>query len=271
MSRPNRLVVSLTVVACLSLTACQDDSDPSAAAPPSRPSSPSVASSTPPGESEPASPSLDAAATAFLDRVRRGMGSHGSAHLEMSVAGRAPSTSVGDMRYGDDGSEIHLSTRTPKLGSGALEMVVLHDAAYVSIPGLMRPGKFVRIGKDDPRFAQLAGAGIQLSPDQSVKAFRAGLVSVEERGRDTVQGVPTTRYDVRADTARALQAQGSQPVPGMPRTMTYRVWLDGKDRMRRMSLGVQGTRLVMELSRWGEPVSIQAPAKRDLVDPPPGF
>jgi hypothetical protein len=175
------------------------------------------------------------------------------------------------MRYGAAGSEIHLSTRTPKLGSGALEMVVLHDAAYVSIPGLVRPGKFIRIGRDDPRFAQLAGASIQMSPDQSVKAFRAGLVSVREEGRDRVQGVPTTRYAVRTDTVRALQAQGSDAVPGMPDTLTYRVWLDARHRMRRMTLSMMGTRLTMQLSRWGEPVSIAAPPKADLVAPPPGF
>jgi hypothetical protein len=189
----------------------------------------------------------------------------------MTVAGSAPSRSSGDMRYGGRGSEIHLTTRTPKLGSGALEMVVLHDAAYVSIPGLVKAGKFIRIGKDDPRFEQLAGASLQMSPDQSVKAFRAGLISVRERGRDTVQGVSTTRYEVKADTVRALQAQGSDAVPGMPDTLTYQVWLDGQDRMRRMGLVIEGTRLTMELSRWGEPVSIAAPPKSDVVKPPPGF
>jgi hypothetical protein len=278
--RPNgrlrRTLVPLTVVACLSLTACQDDSEP-AAAPLSSPtsSSPSGSSPTTPTEAASGSPStsptLDAAAEAFLDRMRRGMGKQGSAHLEMTVGGRAASTSEGDMRYGPRGSEIRLTTRTPRLGRGALEMVVLRDAAYLSIPGLTPAGKFIRIGKDNPRFKELAGASLQLSPDQSVKAFRAGLISVEERGRETVQGVPTTRYDVTADSVRALQAQGGDVVPGMPETLTYRVWLDGQDRMRRLGLAIQGVRLTMEMSRWNEPVDITAPPRSALVKAPPGF
>ena len=270
-SRPNRLVLSLTVVASLALTACQDDSEPSGASLPSSSSTSGVSAPTPVGESPSVSPSLDAASVRFLDRMRRGMGRSGTAHLELRVSGRAATTSSGDMRYGRDGSEIALTTRTPALGSGALRMVVLHDAAFVSIPGLVRAGTFIKVGRDDPRFARLAGASLQLSPDQSLKAFRAGLISARPRGRDTVQGVPTTQYDVRADSVRALQAQGSDAVPGMPGTLTYQVWLDGQDRMRRLALSIQGTRLVMELSRWGAPVSIAAPPKADLVAPPPGF
>ena len=271
MSPPNRLVLAVTAVACLSLTACQDDREPSAATPPSTTSSPSSSSPTPSDESSQASPALDDAAETFLDRLERGMGSRGTAHMEMTVGGRAASTASGDMRYGGRGSELHLTTRTPRLGKGELEMVVLRDAAYLSLPGVTRPGTFIRIGKDNPRFEQLAGASIRMSPDESVKAFRAGLVSVEDRGRDTVHGVPTTRYDVEVDSARALKAQGSDVVPGMPDTLTYGVWLDAQDRMRRMALAMQGVRLRIDLSRWGRPVDISAPPRSQVVKPPPGF
>ncbi len=270
MSRPNRLVLPLTVIAALSLTACQDDSKPASAAPPSRSSIPS-SSPTPADEASKASPAADRTSARFLERMRSGMGRQGTAHLEMKVTGPAPSTSSGDMRYDGRGSELRLTTRTPKLGSGALEMVVLRDAAYVSIPGLVPAGKYVRLGKDNPRFQQLAGASIRLSPERSMKVFEAGLISVKERGRDTVQGAPTTAYDVRTDAAKALQAQGSEAVPGMPATLTYRVWLDAQDRMRRMALEVQGVKLSMELSRWGQPVDIEAPAESQLVKAPPGF
>ena len=276
--RPNgrlrRTLVPLTVLACLSLTACQDDSEPAAAPLPSPTASSPEESPTTPAESPSTSPTLDAAAEAFLDRMRRGMGKQGSAHLVMTVGGRAASSSEGDMRYGPGGSEIRLTTQMPGLSSGrdgAMQMVVLRDAAYLSIPGLTPAGKFIRIGKDNPRFKELAGASLQLSPDQSVKAFRAGLISVEERGRETVQGEPATRYDVTADSVRALQAQGGDVVPGMPETLTYRVWLDDQDRMRRLGLSIQGVKLTMEISRWNEPVDITAPPRSALVKAPAGF
>ena len=202
--------------------------------------------------------------------MRRGMGREGTAHMKMRIGGRASSTSEGDMVYGADGSQLRLTTRNKQLG-GALRMVVARDAAYLSLPGLTPAGKFVRIDKDDPRFARFAGAAVQLGPEASLEAFRTGLVSVEERGTEQVQGQPATRYAVTVDTVRALQAQGSDAVPGMPAEMTYQVWLDRQDHMRRMSLRMQGVDLRIELSRWNQPVTITPPAKTQLVDPPPGF
>jgi hypothetical protein len=266
MPRPKHLVASLSVLVCLSLTACQD-SDESAA----EPSSPTTSTATSPTGSSSAAPSPDAAAEEFLQRLERGMGTRGTAHMEMRIGGRAATTAAGDLRYGKGGSELHLTSRNPTLGKGTLEMVVLRKAAYLSIPGVTKPGTFVHVDSSNPRFKQLAGASVGMSPAESVKAFRAGLVSATDRGQDTVQGVPTTKYDVKVDSARALQAQGSDAVPGMPDTLTYQVWLDGQDRMRRMALGVQGVRLRIDLSRWGQPVVIEAPAKSQVVQAPPGF
>jgi hypothetical protein len=199
------------------------------------------------------------------------MGRAGTAHMEMKVGGQAPSTSSGDLRYDAKGSELALETRTPKLGSGALRMVVLREAAYLSVPGLVPAGKFVRIDKDDPRFQQLAGTSIQASPQQSVRAFRDGLVKATPQGRGTVDGSPATEYSVVVDTQRALEAQGADVVPGMPRLVTYGVWLDGQDHIRRMSLEINGTGLDVRLSRWDQPVDIAAPPTADLVKAPPGF
>jgi hypothetical protein len=269
-------VLSLTVLACLSLTACQDDR-PTVTASPSSPTSSSPSSSSSPGtpaptdESAGAGPVLDSTAQQFLARMRRGMGRAGTAHMEMRIGGRASSTSEGVLVYDARGSQLRLSTRNEQLGAGALQMVVVRDAAYLSLPGLTPAGKYVKIGKDDPRFSQFAGAAVQLGPEQSLKAFRAGLVSVEDLGEDQVQGEDATRFAVKVDAVRALQAQGSDAVPGMPAELTYRVWLDRQDHMRRMSLRMQGVDLRIELSRWGRPVVITPPAKAQLVKPPPGF
>jgi hypothetical protein len=203
--------------------------------------------------------------------MRRGMGREGTAHMEMRIGGQASSTSEGDLVYDARGSQLRLTTRNQQLGSGALQVVVARDAAYLSLPGLTPPGKFVRIDKDDPRFARFAGAAVQLGPQQSLEAFRTGLVSVEDLGEDRVQGDPATRFAVTVDAVRALQAQGSDAVPGMPEQITYRVWLDRQDHMRRMLLRMQGVDLRIDLSRWDQPVVITPPTEAQLVKPPPGF
>lgn len=265
----------VVVVASLSLTACQDDSDPVAASSPvPSGSSPATSPPTPEtGNRSSSGPSLDAASLAFLDRMAEGMGKSGTAHLEMAVSGRVETRSSGDLRYGGGGSEIDLTTELPAAGAPGqeLRLVVLRDAAYISAPGFTPAGKFFRVDKDSPRFQELAGASISMSPEQSVKAFRAGLISAREVGQETIQGVRATRYAVKADAARALEAQGSSVTPGMPGTITYQVWLDGQDRMRRMGLRIAGTRLQIDISDWGEPVEIAAPPRSALVRTPPGF
>lgn len=275
-----RTLLPLTAVVCLALTACSDDSEPTATAPTSDPTvSTSTATSEPTEEpteeptDEPTeasgTPSLDATAEAFLERLENGIGTRGTAHMVMRMTGPAASSSSGDLAYGPDGTRLRMSSTLPG-AQGRMRMVVLPDVAFIGFPGLTPEGKFVRIGKDDPLYQQFAGAGANMGPAQSAEAFRAGLVSVEEVGEEQVQGVSTTRYTVVADAARALEAQGADVVPGMPETITYGVWLDEQDRMRRMNLTIQGTKLTVELSKWGEPVSIEAPAKSDLVERPGG-
>lgn len=263
-----RLLIPATVLACLSLTACQGGDEPGVA--PSGAES-SAASASPAVGSPSASPALDATARDFLRRLERGIGTSGTAHMAMKVGGPAKSQAEGDLRYDEDGSELRLTTRTRLLGDRPFELVVLRDAAYLSIPGATRPGTFFEVDPADPRFEQLAGSSVSMSPAESVKGFRAGLVSVEDRGRDTVQGEPVTRYDVEVDSARALQAQGAEAVPGIPETLTYQVWLDGQDRMRRMTLTIQGIDLRIDLSDWGRPVEIEAPDESRIVEAPQGF
>jgi hypothetical protein len=46
------------------------------------------------------------------------------------------------------------------------------------------------------------------------------------------------------------------------------MWLDDDALMRRVEFEMAQISMVMEMSEWGEPVSIKAPARRDIVEAP---
>jgi hypothetical protein len=207
----------------------------------------------------------DGASEAFLDRLKAGMGEEGSVHVEMTMTGPMETSAEGDTVYGPDGSEMQLSMKMANLPGGAMEMVLVDGKAYMSMPGVTPPGKFFAVDEDDPAFGSLDDG---LSPTDSFDAFEAGLEQVDELGTEDVDGESTTHYRLDVDAKSALEATGQSAVPGLPETLTYDVWLDADDRMRRITYELAGTELTMDMTEWGEPVTITAPDAADLVDPP---
>jgi hypothetical protein len=58
-------------------------------------------------------------------------------------------------------------------------------------------------------------------------------------------------------------------VPGpKPKLVSYQVWLDRDNLMRRLRLHKSGTSMTMQMSRWGEKVTVTAPPAADLIIPP---
>ena len=56
--------------------------------------------------------------------------------------------------------------------------------------------------------------------------------------------------------------------PDAPPTMTYDVWLDEDDLIRKMSFTQGGADAVLTASEWGEPVSITKPKSSELAEVP---
>lgn len=208
---------------------------------------------------------LGVTSAAFLERLEAGMGEEGSVHVEMRMTGPVRSSADGDTTYGPDGSEMRLTMQMADM-PGAMEMVLVDDQAYLSMPGVTGKGKFFEVEEDNPLFEGLEDG---LSPADSFAAFEAGLEEVEEVGPEEVDGDRTTHYRLRVDSERALGATGGPAVPGLPETLTYDVWLDSEDRMRRLVYELAGTKLTMDMTDWGEPVTIEAPDPGDVVDAPP--
>ena len=105
-------------------------------------------------------------------------------------------------------------------------------------------------------------------------------MAVESQGEETVAGETTCHYTLQVDTAAAMATMGGRLPKGMPDTITYDMWLDDSDLMRRIEfdlgamMGAQGSGdsggMVMTMDDWGKPVTVKAPPAKDLVEMPGG-
>ena len=193
-----------------------------------------------------------------------------TAHFTMAVAGDgATMDAKGDLAFRGKRSEMAMVMDGAAFGGGTVEMRVVDRVAYLSMPPMTPEGKFVEVRPGDPD-SPLAGMAGQMhvDPRDSVKALRTGLREVTFVGVETVDGEELERYRITVDVRAAAKAQGMPPMAGAPKTVDYDMWLDQEALMRRMELDMSGVTMKMELSAWGEPVTIEAPARRDIVEGP---
>ena len=272
-------------VLALSLAACGDDGTPSAEQSPDAAGS-SVTSAEPEEtvESESASPSEEPeevsggyGAKELLTRMKAAIAENESAHVAMEMTGdQAAMSGEGDVSYAGNQTAMQMTLQIPQMGSSEVEMRMVDGVVYMAIPPLTPEGKFVRIDTNDPGspFGDLGGV-TQGDPLATFDAFDAGLEDVSYLGTEDVDGEQLDHYVLTVDARKAAKAQGERIQPGMPETITYDMWIDDEDLMRRIQFdlrqvegaGVTGG-MVMTMSDWGEPVSVEAPPARDLVELP---
>ena len=217
------------------------------------------------------------AVDAFLGTLKAGYGDAGSAHVTMRmVGGPAAVRVVGDMSYGDAGTAARVRTTVPGV-QGLAEVRLTGDQAFMSVPGVTPPGKFFELPPDSPLLQGITQGAGSLSLDESFQAFDAALEKVKSLGIDEIGGEPTKHYRLWVDSKKALKASGMAATPegeaalgAIPPTLVYDLWLDGDDHMRRLTFEVGPMRVVMDLTHWGVPVTVEAPPASDLVAAPSG-
>ncbi|MGY4767522.1 hypothetical protein ACXC9Q_11455 [Kribbella sp. CWNU-51] len=143
------------------------------------------------------------------------------------------------------------------------KIVVIKNTGYVSIPGMTPAGKYVKFtsGMND-ELADLINGG---DPTKIFKSFNTSMVSVKFVRTETVGGQKLDRYAVSVDTAKALAAQGKKVPAGMPKTLTYSMWMDKSHLVRRLSFDLAGVSMVMNMADYNKPVHITAPPASKIV------
>jgi hypothetical protein len=142
----------------------------------------------------------------------------------------------------------------------------------MAVPGVTQEGKFAEISPEE------LGMGNPLESfdmETTWDAWEEGTQTVEFVGTEDVEGEEMRHYALAVDTGAAMEAQGqTAPPTGMPDTITYDVWVDSENLMRKVTfeMGSMGgmtegeVSMEMRIDGWGEDVDVQAPDPADLVD-----
>ncbi len=272
------LAATAVLAATASLTACAQQDDVNEANTPALAGTPTYSGEASPADgaaATPSGPSATASPAGHLDRagliraITVNPRKAGSAHMTMTMGGATSIDAQGDVTYTRDGSEMQMTMTMPQAGAGTMDMRVVRGILYLTIPQVTPPGKFVKIDPSDPsnplskNFGHLSE---QLDPLYSIHAMQAGVRKVRYVGPESVDGKDADHYVVTVDSAAMLRATHTPTVPGMPRTLTYDMWLDDHDLLSRMQFSLGTVHLDMSMSRWGEPVHVVAPPAGKVVD-----
>lgn len=191
----------------------------------------------------------------LLSALRDGFGDEATVHMDMEMTGGgADMTMTGDIRMTEADAAMDLRTT----GETEFAMIVVDDRYFIAESA------------DDPEYTEIpAGSPTASAMRQQLRsanlrttfdAFDAGLKGVKSVGHEEIDGASTCHYQLEVDSTKALEAQGQKNVPaGMPRTIDYDLFLDEEDQMRRMTFELGPVEMVMDMTKWGEPVDIKAP------------
>ena len=106
----------------------------------------------------------------------------------------------------------------------------------------------------------------QADPSKMAESYEQAIKDVKYVGPETVDGESLQRYEVTMDTKEL--GDSVPDAAGLPDTLTYDMWLDDQDRIRKVTYSVSGVKGEMSMSKYGEPVDITAPAADDIVEIP---
>ncbi len=261
----------------VALTSCGSDEQ----TPTGAPASSDSAESDTPGEAESEEPAETDAAEVdgtlntktFLPALKAGVEGKTSAHVTMDLTAAGQSMTVeGDTRLDEADPAMMLTMNGAAFGESTVEMRLVDDLVYMSIPPMTPRGKFIKVDpkdKSNPLGASMGNLTDQMDPLSTFDAFDAGLRNVKYVGEESVSGENLDRYRVSVDFPAASRAQGQPVVPGMPKIVRYDIWLDDENLMRRMAFDLgQQVSMEMTASQWGDPVSVEAPPANNVVQGP---
>lgn len=205
----------------------------------------------------------------LLAAMKAAVGDNESAHLVMEMGGGGQSMNAeGDVSYAGDTTSMQLTMQSPEMGPGVIEMRMVDGVMYMSMPPMTPEGKFLEFDLNDPNSPMGSLGGVtQGDPLETFKAFDEGLREVKYLGPEEVDGEEMDHYVLTVDGKAAAKAQGA-PAGSVPDEITYDLWLDDDDLMRRIQYTMAGGGVTISMSDWGKPVTVKAPAKSDIMQMP---
>lgn len=150
------------------------------------------------------------------------------------------------------------------LGETPLSMIMMDGVIYMKM-GAMTGNKWLKLTTD-----QLAKAAPGMNLDMLTNPT-AQVMSKDAVNKVVYLGAEggLAHYRMSVDSAKTSKALGqTTPPAGMPAVLDYDIWLGSDHLMRKMSMNVGGSPMVVTADNWGKPVSIAAPPAAEVVAAP---
>lgn len=187
--------------------------------------------------------------------------------ITMSGAGAA-STMEGEVEITDAGAAMAMTTT-----EGGVEMsIVVVDGAYYMNMGDLTEGKFVKIDLTDPTnpFSSLGSLADMSDPSKSLDMFKDSVKSVENAGKEDVDGTSATHYVVTVDSSaisKSLSGVDPSAQPSLPAEFVYDFWVDGDDRPVKITSEVMGSTTDTRYYDWNDSsISVEAPSADQISE-----
>jgi hypothetical protein len=181
-----------------------------------------------------------------------------TAHMSMKIGSSVSADA--DVRYSTDSTEMKMSM---DMGSTKASVILVDGVVYMQQAA---GGKFVKIDKNTPGMGSIVEQMSGLSPDGSIAAMRGALKKVDYAGTATVDGTQVTKYRVTADTsAMTATLGGAASGADLPKTVTYTLYVDHDNLMRRIDMTIADQAIQMLVTNWGKPVDIAAPPASQIM------
>jgi hypothetical protein len=245
----------------LGLAACGNDKPEATGYKPSAPVSTPVATNT--AAPQQAAPVAHLNRVTFVPAMTTAIAKQKSWHTTGKMTANGTTLLTMDGVQTADPVAISMTMTGEAFQGKTAKIVVIKNTGYVSIPGMTPAGKYLKFtsGLND-QLAELIDGG---DPTKIFKSFNSSMVSVKFVRTETVGGQKLDRYAVSVNTAKALAAQGKKVPAGMPKTLTYSMWMDKSHLVRRLSFDLAGVSMVMNMTDYNKPVHITAPPASKIV------
>ena len=176
----------------------------------------------------------------------------------------------GEVDYTSDPIAMDLTMSGEAMSGQELELRMVDGIMYMNM-GSMSNDKFLKYDLSDPSslppgMEDLQG---QMDPLAAFDEFEPALKSVVFAGTEDVDGEELNHFTLVMDTAEVESLKDIPAEAGLPDEVEYDLWFDGEYLMRKMDMTMEmATTVTLEatMDEWGEPVDIEAPDEKDVVD-----
>ena len=217
----------------------------------------------------------------LLDEIAAAQAEAGTGHLSME-ASQASDGVAGEADFvlgAGDGDETAVRIVMDLGGAdGTAEMRVVDGVLYMSL-GETTDGKFLEISDDDADspLGQLASITDSFDPNRQLEQIQDNVTSIEQKGEaEKIDGVEATPWAVTLDATSILEDlaedAGLDPADlpeDAPDELTYTVFVGPDALPRRYVSDAEDLGFSVDLSKWGQDVSIEKPAADEISDENP--